>query len=154
MPIIDPNLKTVGTIMTMSDGHDVLPFYSARGIIHAIGSIGAAKVQRRTVNMELVNLALTRAQKYTLTISARDIRPPSRDDVWPGKEVLVGCGFWLSYRTSGGAPAREVVSGSQFADGHGFTFYRPLIDFMIGALPRSYEEWNATNDWHMDMEEV
>lgn len=151
---INPQLKTVGTVMTMSDGKDVLPFYSARGIVHAIGSISQAKVQERTVNMELVNLALTRAQKYTLTISAKDIRPPARDDVWPGKVVLVGCGFYLSYPTIGGSPARDEVSGSQFDDGHGFTFYRPFITFMIGALPRSYEEWNATNDWHLDMEEV
>ncbi len=153
MPI-NPNLKTVGTIMTMSDGKDLLPFYSARGIVHAIGSIGGAKVQRRTVNFELVNLALSRAQKYTLTISAKDIRPPSRDDVWPGKIVIVGCGFTLSYPTSGGSPSRSVVSGSTFVDGHGFTFYRPLLTMMIGNLPRSFDEWNASNDWHIDMEEV
>jgi hypothetical protein len=151
---IDTRLKTVGTVMTLSDGHDVLPFYSARGIIHNIGSIGAAKVQRRTVNFQLINLALTRSQKYTLTISAKDIRPPARDNVWPGKTVTVACGFYLSYATSGGSPSRSPVSGSQFDDGHGFTFYRPYLDMMIGELPRSYEEWNATNDWHINMEEV
>jgi|SRR5579859_2736760 len=138
----------------MSDGKDVLPFYSARGIIHKIGTISASKVQRRTVNMTLVNLAIPAAQKYTLTISAKDIRPPSRDDVWPGKEVTVGCGFWLSFPTVGGSPARDVVSGSLYNDGHGFTFYRPLITCMIGLLPRSFDEWNATNEWELDMEEV
>lgn len=156
MPVIDPNLKTVGTVMTMAGlgGNTLLPFYSARGIVHNVGTIGSAKVQRRTVNFELVNLALTRAQKYTLTISAKDIRPPSRDEVWPGRVVVVGCGFYLSYWTAGGSPSRTPVSGSQFDDGHSFTFYRPSLTMMIGELPRSYDEWNASNDWHIAMEEV
>jgi len=25
---------------------------------------------------------------------------------------------------------------------------------MIGLLPRSFDEWNATNEWELDMEEV
>src|SRR6266576_3682483 len=149
---INPSLKTVGTILTMSDGHDVLPFYSARGMTQTMGAIGAAKVQRRTVNFELVNLALTRSQKYTSVISAKDLRPPSRDNVWPGKIVTVGCAYLLSYPTSGGSPARGVVSGSQHADGHGFTFYQPVIDFMITELQGNFDEWNAGYNWSISME--
>lgn len=150
---INPLLKTVGTIVTMSDGKDILPFYSARGAIQSMGVIGASKVQRRTVNFQLVNLALTRAQKYTSVISAKDIRPPSRDDVWPGKVVLVGCAYLLMYATSGGSPSRDVVSGSQFVEGN-FTFYRPLLTMMIGEPEGKFDEWQAGYDWSLPMEEV
>ena len=152
------SLDTTGTILTMSDadtaGLTLLPFYSARGLTQTMGAIGGAKVQRRTVNFELVNLALPRAQKYASVISANDVRPPSRDDVWPGKIVLVGCAYLLSYPTSGGSPARSVVSGSQQDDGHGFTFYQPLITFMIGDLHGSFEEWEAGYNWSISLEEV
>ena len=147
-------LLTVGSIITMSDGHDLLPFYSARGAItQTMSVIGAAKVQRRTVNFELVNLALARAQKYTSVISAKDVRPPSRDDVWPGKVVLVGCAYLLMYPTIGGSPSRDVVSGSQFVEGS-FTFYRPLITFMIGEPQGSFDEWDGGYTWALPMEEV
>jgi hypothetical protein len=151
---IAPSLKTTGTILTMSDGKDVLPFYSSRGITQTISAIGAAKSQRRTVNFELVNLALTRSQKYASVITGKDIRPPSRDDVWPGKIVIVGCCYWLSYPTSGGTPARDVVSGSTYNDGHGFIFYRPLITFMIGEPHGSFDEWQSGYTWSIPMEEV
>src|SRR5438132_826964 len=144
---LNPRLKTTGTILTMSDGVDVLPFYSARGMTQTMSAIGAAKSQRRTVNFELVNLALTRSQKYASVISAKDIRPPSRDNVWPGKIVLVGCAYLLSFPTSGGSPARTPVSGSQHSDGHGFTFYQPLITFMIGEPQGSFDEWSAGYTW-------
>jgi len=151
---IDANLKTVGTILTISDGNSVLPFYSARGLIQTLSPIGAAKSQRRTVNFELVDLSLSSARKYASTISAKDVRPPSRDDVWPGKTVTVGCAYLLSYPTVGGSPARDVVSGSQITDLHGTTFYRPLMVFMIGDLQGKFDEWQAGYDWSIGMEEV
>lgn len=150
---INPLLKTVGTIVTISDGKDVLPFYSARGGIQTMGVIGAAKVQRRTVNFQLVNLALSRARKYTSTLSANDIRPPSRDDVWPGKVVTVGCAYLLCYPTVGGVPSRDVVSGSQKVEGN-FTFYRPVLTMMIGEPQGKFDEWKAGYDWSLPMEEV
>lgn len=150
-------LLTTGTILTMTDantaGLTLLPFYSARGLTQTMSAIGAAKVQRRTVNFELVNLALTRSQKYASTISADERRPPSRDDVWPGKIVVVGCAYLLSYPT-GGSPARGVVSGSQIDDGNGFTFYQPSITFMVGDLKGSFDEWEAGYNWSISMEEV
>lgn len=151
--MVNPLLKTVGSIVTMSDGKDVLPFYSARGAIQTMGVIGAAKVQRRTVNFQLVNLALPRSQKYTSVLSAKDIRPPSRDNVWPGKVVTVGCAYLLCYPTSGGTPSRAVMSGSQFVEGN-FTFYRPILTMMIGAPEGKFDEWQAGYDWSLPMEEV
>lgn len=151
---LNPRLKTVGTILTMSDGAEVLPFFSARGMTQTMSSIAGAKVQRRTVNFELMNLSLSRAKKYASTISAKDIRPPTRDDVFEGKTVLVGCAYLLSYPTIGGSPARTPVSGSQRDDGHGRTFYQPLITFMIKDIHGSFDEWQAGYNWSIDMEEV
>jgi hypothetical protein len=44
--VINPNLKTVGTILTMSDGKDVLLFYSALAL--AERSAPARKRSERT----------------------------------------------------------------------------------------------------------
>jgi hypothetical protein len=153
---INPNLKTTGTILTMFDvgGKSVIPFYSARGLTQTLTPIGAAKSQKRTVNFELVNLALSRSQKYASVISAKDVRPPSRDDIWPGRIVTVACAYLASYPTIGGSPARTPLSGSQHDDGHGFTFYQPLITFMIGTPDGSFDEWNAGYSWSIPMEEV
>ncbi len=154
--MVDPNLKTVGTILTMHDLNNkgVLPFYSSRGLTQTMTPIDAAQSQRRTVNGQLVDLSLSRMHKYASVISARDVRPPSRDDVFPGREVWVGCAYLLSYITSGGSPSRDVVSGSAVSDGHGFTFYRPLILFMLGKPAGSFEEWQAGYQWSIPMQEV
>lgn len=148
------SLDTTGTILTMSDGADVMPFYSARGLKQTLDPIDASNNQRRTVNFQKVNLALDRSKKYASVISATDVRPPLREDVWPGKIVTVGCAYLLFYATIGGSPARTPVDGSQFVEG-GFTFYRPLIDFMIGKRGGSgLEEWEAGLGWSIPMEEV
>jgi len=146
-------LSTVGTILTISDGKDLLPFYSARGMTQTMTPIDAAQSQRRTVNGELVDLSLSRMRKYASVISANDVRPPSRDDVWPGKTVYVGCAYLLSYPTVGGSPSRDVVSGSTVVSG-AFTFYRPVIHFMIGKSSGSFEEWQAGYGWSIPMQEV
>jgi hypothetical protein len=154
--MINPRLETVGTILTITDvtlGKEVLPFYSSRGITQTMTPIDAAESQRRTVNGELVDLSLSRMRKYSSVISARDVRPPSRDDVWPGRKVYVGCAYLLSYPTSGGSPSRDVLSGSSFAEGN-FTFYRPVIQFMIGRASGSFEEWQAGYQWSIPMQEV
>lgn len=147
------SLDTTGTILTMSDGAEVMPFYSARGLTQTLTPIGAAKYQRRTVNAQLVDLALPRFRKYASVISARDVRPPARDDIWPGKIVTIGCAYRLFYATSGGSPARTPVTGSQFTEGS-FTFYNPEINFMIGQLEGSFEEWEAGLQWSISGEEV
>lgn len=146
-------LETIGTILTMSDGHDVMPFYSARGLSQTLTPIGASNVQRRTVNAQKVDLSLSKFRKYASVISARDVRPPLREDIWPGRVVTVGCAYLLFYATSGGSPARTPVSGSQFIEGS-FTLYRPEINFMIGTPQGSFEEWEAGVAWAVPMEEV
>lgn len=146
-------LETIGTILTMSDGADVMPFYSARGLKQTLDPIDASNVQRTTVNAQRVNLALAKFKKYQSIISASDIRPPLREDIWPGKIVAVGCAYVLFYATSGGAPARTPVDGSQFTEGN-FTFYRPLINFMIGKPQGAFDEWEAGLSWSVPMVEA
>lgn len=153
---INPRLKTVGTILTMTDvtlGKDVLPFYSSRDIEQTLDPIDAAFSQRRTVNIELVDLSISRAQKYASVLSSTDRRPPSRDDVWPGRKVLVACAYLLSYPTIGGTNHRDILSGSTFVEGD-FTFYRPLITFMLGKPTGRFKEWQAGYTWSLPLQEV
>lgn len=146
-------IDTTGTILTISDGTTLLPLYSARGLTQTLETIDGIVFQARTVNGELVNLAVPRFRKLRSVISATDVRPPSRDDVWPGLTVSVGCAYMLSYPTIGGSPSRTPVDGSQFTEGS-FTFYRPQINFMIGKMSGSFEEWEAGYSWSIAMEEV
>ena len=84
---------------------------------------------------------------------ATDIAPPSRDDVYPGLIVLVGCAFRLSFPTVGGSPSRPIVSGSEVSEG-GFTFYNPVLRMMVGKMNYEFEEWEAGNFWSIDLREV
>lgn len=146
-------LDTTGTVLTVSDGTTLLPLYSARGLTQTLEPIDGALFQQRTVNGELIDLSVPRFRKLRSVISANDVRPPSRDDVWPGRAVTVGCAYLLSYPTVGGSPSRTPVAGSSFTEGD-FTFYRPTIDFMIGRMSGSFEEWEAGFSWRIEMEEI
>lgn len=150
-------LATEHTILTIanatSDGTSLLPFYSGAGLTQTLEPIDQAMFQQRTVNGELTDLSVPRFRKFRSVISAKDIRPPSRDDVWPGLIVVVGCAYLLSYPTIGGTPSRSVVPGSSFTQGN-FTFYRPLITFMVGKPTGAFEEWEAGYQWSIPLEEV
>jgi hypothetical protein len=150
-------LDTTHTILTIRDADtaavSLLPLYSAQGLRQSLEPIDATVSQERTINAELVDLSLSRFRKYRSVISARDVRPPSRDDIWPGMIVVVECACLRSYATMGGSPARTPVSGSEFVEGD-FTFYRPTFTFMIGKMTGSFDEWEADNDWSIELNEV
>lgn len=149
-------LNDTGTILTLAnastDGTPLLPFYSARGLTQTLAPIDGSLFQMRTVNAELVDLSVPRFRKFRSVISATDVRPPSRDDVWPGLIVLVGCAYLLSYPTIGGAPSRTPVSGSQIVEGS-FTFYQPQLTMMVGKMSGSFDEWAAGYSWSIALEE-
>jgi hypothetical protein len=147
------SLDTTGTILTMSDGNDLLPWYSARGLTQTMTPIGAAKSQRRTINGQLVDLSLSKFRKYVSRISARTVRPPAFDSVFPGTTVTVGCAYLLSYATIGGSPSRPQVTGSSFVENN-WTFYQPIITFLVTGLSNDFAEWEADNSWAIDLEEV
>jgi hypothetical protein len=146
-------LETILTIHTSDDGKNMMPLYAARGLSQTLDPIDGASFTARTVNAELVDLSVSRFRKFKSTISGKDQRPPSRDDVWPGRVVYVGCAYLLSFPTIGGTPSRTVVSGSEFTEGN-FTFYQPLIQFMILKPTGSFDEWQAGYDWSIPLEEV
>lgn len=147
-------LNTTGTILTIKDaGNDLLPLYSAVGLRQTVDYIDGSLLQARTVNGELVNLSLARFRKLRTVISAKHIRPPSIDLIYPGRIVTVECATIFSYATSGGTPGRSVVSGSTFTEGN-FTFYRPSITCMIGKPSVAFDEWEADHEWSIPMEEV
>jgi len=149
-------LNTTGTILTIREtstaGTSLLPLYSARGLSHKMSYIDGAMVQEYTVNGELVDLSLSRFRKLQLVISANDVRPPSLDACYPGREVIVECANVFSYPTIGGTPGRTPVSGSEFIEGD-FTFYRPTITAILGQPSDGFEEWEAGHAWTLQMRE-
>lgn len=150
-------LDTTGTILTIvnasTDGTPLLPLYSARGLKQTLEHVDGALFQEETVNGETVDLSVPRFRKLRSVISATDVRPPSRDDVWPGLKVVVECAYTLSYPTIGGSPSRTPVSGSEIIVGN-FTFYRPQLLMMVGKMSGSFEEWEAGYSWSIELKEV
>ena len=139
------------TVLTLS-GIGVPP-YSARGLTQTLEPIGSAAQLRRTVNGALVDLSDSAFRKYQSTISCQDQEPPAVDGVWPGKTVTVECVAELCFLTSGGAPARPVVAGSQRVEGE-FTFYRPELTMLVTGFSVSRDEYGAAVSWQLQLEEV
>jgi hypothetical protein len=140
------------TTLLILDGMGV-PLYSARGLTQKLTPIQQAKQERRTINGALVDLSLAQFRKYASTIQCKDQRAPAIDGVWPGQTVTVSCVAELSYLTSGGSPARPVVSGSSYTEG-AFTFYRPQLTMRVIGLSTGMGEYSADVDWELQLEEI
>jgi hypothetical protein len=130
-----------------------VPPYSARGLTQVLEPIDAATNLRRTVNGALQDLSATQLKKYKSTITCTDMDSPALDGVWPGTAVTIDCVTELSYLTSGGTPARSVVSGSSRADGD-FTFYRPQLSMVVTGLQISLDEYGRAVAWQLVSEEA
>lgn len=128
-----------------------LPPYSARGLQQSLDPIEAAANLRRTINGNLKDFGFAQFQKYKSTIQGTDQQPPAYDGVWPGKSVTVDCIPELSYLTAGGSPARPVVATRTEGD---FTFYRPRLTMRVAAFTHNKNEWGATVNWQLDLEEI
>lgn len=128
--------------------------YSTRGASQTLEPLGNASAGLyRDVNGVLRSVGSTSFQKYKSTIQCQDQRPAILDGVWPGKTVTVKCICELSYVTSGGSPARTVVSGSSRTEGS-LTYYRPELSMMVTAFSIQVDEWSGEVSWRMDLEEV
>jgi len=130
-----------------------VPPYSARGASQTLEPIQAAQQLRRTINGDLIDLSRPEFRKYRWTISCADQQPPAVDGVWPGRVVTVDCISELSYRTSGGAPSRPVVSGSSRTEGD-YTLYRPSLTMRVVSFSQDTDEYGATVSWSLELEEV
>lgn len=133
-------------------GADLVP-YSSRGATMTLAPIEQSKSTKRTINGELVDLALPQFQKYRATISCTDNNSPQFDRNWPGKSLTVKASAELSYKTAGGSPGRTVVTDSSHAEGD-YTFYRPQLTMRVLSWDISYDEWGAEVGWNMELEEI
>lgn len=127
--------------------------YSARGIQQTLEPISQSAAMRRTVNGALVDVSAPEFRKYRSVVSCEDMNVPAIDGVWPGQSVTVDCACELSYLTSGGTPARTVVSGSSRTEGS-YTFYRPRLTMRIVAFNQALDETGAVLSWTLELEEV
>jgi len=133
-------------------GLEVTP-YSARGLTQSLDPIPQAINMRRTINGTLVNVAASEFQKFRSVITCNDQAVPAIDGIWPGQTVTVDCVAELSYRTSGGSPAKTVVAGSTYTDGD-FTFYRPQLTMMVINYTTEKDEAGAVVSWTLELEEI
>lgn len=133
-------------------GLDAAPA-AIRGATQTLDPIDQSVQLRRTINGTLVDLSDSTFRKYRSTISGNDQLPPAFDGIWPGQQVLVECIAELSYKTSGGTPSRDVVSGSSRTDGN-FTFYRPELTMRVVSFTQDTDEYGASVSWSLELEEV
>lgn len=140
------------TLLVLS-GIGIAP-YSARGVRQTLVAIDASANVRRTVNGGLVSLGQTQFHKYESKISCDDMNSPAADGIFPGAVIAVDCVVELAYLTSGGAPQRTVVTGSERIVG-AYTFYRPRLTMMLTApIEIEEDEWGAAVSWSMSLQEI
>lgn len=150
---LDASTRTLLAIYDAdTDATSLLPLYAALDLQQTLEHIDGALNQAETINGETVDLSVSQFRKLQSTISATDTRPPSRDDVYPGKTVIVDCTYTLSYPV-GGTPGREVVPASEFTEGN-FVFYRPRLLMMVGKMTGRFDEWQAGYAWSIELREV
>jgi hypothetical protein len=130
--------------------------YSARGLKGTLSPIDAAKGNdklRRTVNGTLIDISAPQMRKYQLEIGGSDQAPPALDGLWVGMQVDVACHVELAYLTAGGSPARTPVSGSSRVEG-AYTYYRPSFSMRVVDLQTDSDEWAASYNWTISLEEI
>jgi hypothetical protein len=138
------------TLLEIS-GMGIAP-YSARGLTQTLTPIGAASVQRRTINGALDDLSRDQFRKFASKISCTDQTTPAIDGIWPGMELTVDCVVELVAPT--GSPlSRTPVPGSQRMIG-AFTAYRPRLTMRVTNYNASLGEYEGDVQWELDLEEV
>lgn len=130
----------------------VVPKSSARFVRQSLSQIQQAGNFRRTVNMELRNVApVSAATKYKTTITCTDIYAPIWDQLRVGLLVTIDCIVPLFYAI-GGTPEKTAVPDSTF-EFDGLMWYRPRIPFMITSWGDDMEENQAQRSWTLEAEE-
>jgi hypothetical protein len=128
--------------------------YQARGLTQSLEVIPQAFEQDYDVNANRIDLSNPAFRKYQSTITCSDRRPPPMDALFPGAIVTVHCTTPLCYLNGNpGSPNRPEASGSSLSF-NGFTFYRPILDMMVGPLSWRLEDWEATVGWQIQLFEV
>jgi hypothetical protein len=141
---------TDSTTLLVISGQGVSP-YSARGLTQTLEPIAAAASMRRTINGELKDLSRVQFRKYASTISCNDQAAPAVEGVFPGMLLTVDCVAELSYKTVGGSASRTVVASRTDGD---YTFYRPRLSMRVVTFNMSQDEYGATVQWSLQLEEA
>jgi hypothetical protein len=131
-----------------------VPEASARFVRQSLSEIPQAGSFRRTVNMQLRNVAPPAASgKYKTVVTCTDINAPIWDQLHVGLQVVIDCIPELFYATTGGSPTKSVVPDSTRVFG-GVTWYRPRLTMMVTAWGDDMEENEAARSWTLEAEEV
>jgi hypothetical protein len=148
MPV-DPLLVQQGTLLQIVGLG--ISLYSARGCTQTYAPIPAAKALRRTINGDLIDISFSQFDKFQSEITCRDMKSPALDGVWPGREVTVYCIAELVV-ASGQPITRQVVAHSDYVE-DGFYHYRPILDMRVVDYQVGAEEWAASVNWKLTLEE-
>lgn len=131
-----------------------VPEASARFVRQTLSEISQAGSFRRTVNMQLRNVAPAAASgKYKTVITCTDINAPIWDQLRVGLQVTIDCIEELFYATDSGSPIKSVVPDSTRVFG-GVTWYRPRLIMMVTAWGDDMDENAAQRSWTLEAEEV
>jgi hypothetical protein len=129
-----------------------LPAGSARYVNQSLTLIDEAGNFRRTVNMELRNLAPgAAAEKYRTSITCDDVNAPMWDGLRKGLIVTVDCVSEL-YHKVGELPSKTVVTGSERTVGS-VVYYRPQLSIMITDFGTNDQEIAALRGWFIEGQE-
>ena len=113
-----------------------LPDFAVRGVKQTIRPIDQASRLERTVNGNLVNLGDPAFRKYRTTISGSDQEAPALGDVWPGRVVTVTSIVSLASSDSTGPASPVSFTG------------------LVRSFEVSVDEWSATVDWTLEIEQI
>lgn len=135
-----------------STGEEIpFPEGSAMFIHASLDPISASAKLARTANGVLVDLSDPAYRKYSLSLSADDVRLPALANLWRGERFTVECPICL--RERGTTPSRPVVPGT-VALGDGWVEYRPILDALLTDNSLSETEGQGAASWSLSFEEV
>lgn len=130
-----------------------VPEASARYVRQSLTHIPQAANFRRTVNMQLRNVAPASAQgKYKTVITCTDVNAPIWDQLYIGLQVVIDCIEELFYAI-GGTPTKSVVPNSTRTFG-GVVWYRPRLTMLVTNWSDDLEENEALRSWVLEAEEI
>lgn len=153
----------------------LIPVGAARGVKAALELVDNGQL-RRTVNGELVDLTRTTSRKYKLSLSCSDLSTPTLADLVRGQAVTVvppkrlrqavpysgtvtlrrpaAEGTLRAQDQSGAAVACTLDGDVVSAPAGSIVSYLPVLDMLVASVSHDAEEWDATESWSIELEEV
>jgi len=159
-------------------GNLVIPAGSGRGITQSINLVDSGDL-RRTVNGTLIDLTRDENRKYTSTISASDQKTPSLAGIWKGMELIIESISTIRQlvnpASNSATMIRDYVVGTVYGrDINGVKIlptsiiglianfpsnivmveYCPKLTMLVSDISIDSDEYEATQSWTIDLEEV